>query len=558
MLRASTAAIAFAFVILFTPALSADQASYKKIDDLGYKPGAGATLLPYVKSSDPQERWRAARALGNLRYRPAANAVVSLLDDPDPVVQTYAIAALGRLGDTSDRTINAIMSKAASADGRVARASLSALKKLAPGPDKLAAALEQVLDSDDQAVMSYAVDAMVEAGGRAVPLLQRALGNEKSAYWAALAIAEIGPDAAATAPQLAQLISTSDDPFTQQQALMAVAALGEQGRAALESVQDLANNTGEDGLRITASYALGTLGDPSSAGILQRLESEGGEFLKMVSVWSQCQIDKGNDELQQRAVTLLTQGLRSDRREVRDAAATGLARLGAPKDIVAPALLASLEGADDEQKSNIAEALASLGPVAVEKAIPALENPAFRDIAIEVIGRLGPEAGEAAGPLAALLPAVSEDQQRRINFALAAIGPGASKQGAAVVKGLASEDAGVRQSALFALRRLGPQDDATLHKIGEFYKASDSEFEKLAAAWAVAAMQPKDEALQAVVAALKPGLESGDQQTRFETVHAIAELGQGGAPFADKLRAMSDSDPDPAVRSLAGDVASGL
>ncbi len=176
------------------------------IDRLGYDSPSNTQsvqqLLEYLDSEDAQHRWRAARALGVMEYEPATGRLVELLEDSDPVVQIHAIIALGRIGDKSPETIDAIIDQVDSSDPRVVRTALLALSELKPGPEKAAEAIEAAVVSEDSAVMTHVVEALVEAGPRANPLLIKALAKEKTAYWAAMAIAEIGPGSAPRFPPL--------------------------------------------------------------------------------------------------------------------------------------------------------------------------------------------------------------------------------------------------------------------------------------------------------------------------------------------------------------------
>lgn len=547
--------------VIATCACAADE-THEMIDDLGYQPEAasesGPKLLGYLNSDDPQHRWRAARALGNLRYEPATDELVALLSDSDPIVQVHASIALGRIGDDSPATIDAIMEKVTSSDERVARAALQTLKELEPGPEKLAQALEHVLEQGDAAVMTHALEAIVEAGARATPLLDKALENEKSAYWAAVAIGEIGPDAAGTLPALIKVIQNTQDPLTVQQALLAVAKLGPAAYAASEAVQQAANDTSEAGVRIAACFAMGTLGDSSATELLKRLETEGGELQKIVCAWSVAKLHPDDPDAAKHAVGLLAEALKSDRQDVREAAAIGLSRLEAPSDLVAPEMMAALDGASDHARANIVAGLASLGPAVLERATGALQKPEFRDIAIEVLARLGPQAAEAAQPLANQLSGATDKQKERIHHALGAIGPAAASTASAVAEGLESDDPAVRQSALYALRQFGEEGRAAMRPVAVFFQSTDDEFEKLAGAWTLAAMHPSGRALSATARALEAGLGHSDPMARLETVVAITDLGPGAAPLVGKLREAADNDTDAAVRDAAKEAAQSL
>src|SRR5690606_36335171 len=101
---------------------------------------SAASVVPLqqdmLTDEDPQVRWRSARALGDYEAQASSSvpALRSLLADSDPIVQYHAAVSLGRIGDKSEATIQALVKTATSPDGRVARASIAALRNLQPEP----------------------------------------------------------------------------------------------------------------------------------------------------------------------------------------------------------------------------------------------------------------------------------------------------------------------------------------------------------------------------------------------------------------------------------------
>ncbi len=56
-----------------------------------------ASLMPFLRAADPEVRAQAAKMLGDVRYKPAGDALVELLRDPAPRPRFFAAEALGRL-----------------------------------------------------------------------------------------------------------------------------------------------------------------------------------------------------------------------------------------------------------------------------------------------------------------------------------------------------------------------------------------------------------------------------------------------------------------------------
>ncbi|MEM8866370.1 MAG: HEAT repeat domain-containing protein [Planctomycetota bacterium] len=530
---------------------------YAEIDQLGYATddvaAAVTTLEALLASNETAIQWRAARALGHLGSpaASAAPALVDLLAHEDPVVQVHASIALARIGDKSPSTLNALLAEVTEEDERIARTAIQTLRHLQVPPEKLAAALESVLQSDNAAVMLHAVDAMVAYGGKATPFLNAALAKEKSAYWAALAIGEIGPDAAGTVPALIDLLGRSEDPETTQLALIAVAKIGPAAFEASPTVQEIAKATEESAIRIAACYAMGAIGADSATPLLRELETTGDEFQAMACAWSLAKLHPDDPDAADHAVESLVAGLMSEREAMRNAAAAGLRELDVPAGTVSEALIAAVKDATPEQRSHIALALASLGPEVTTYAVRALADPTLRDVAIEVLGRLGADAVDGVDSLSELLQQESDELVARAQYALASIGIEAGEATESLAQNLEHKSEEVRQSALFALRQIGAGAQQAAEPLHEFLETTEDQFEQFATAWTLAKLKLDAHLLEEVTETLSEALESDDEQVRLETIAAIRDLSQAGDAFDAKLKDLAENDPSPEVRAAA-------
>jgi HEAT repeat protein len=238
--------------LLRTAAGGEAQARYAAIDDLGERHEAAETVVPelakLLKDSDAKVRWRAARSLGDYgsSAQPAVQGLTALLGDSDPVVQYHAAVSLGKAGDRSDATVDALVKSVTSPDGRVARAAIAALRKLKPDPKHVVAVLDQMLGSDDHVVVVHALEALVERGEQAVPVLNEALKRPRTVYVACAAIEQIGPAAAGTVPALTQLLRETKHSHLLIQTLLALASIGPAAQTAAPQikVQRVAANGG--------------------------------------------------------------------------------------------------------------------------------------------------------------------------------------------------------------------------------------------------------------------------------------------------------------------------
>ena len=362
------------------------QQQYAAIDDLGEHHAAADMVVPKLRellaSKDPQVRWRSARALGD--YGAQAQGAVAelraLMADSDPVVQYHAAAALGKLGDRSDETVNALVKAATGKDATVARAAIAALRVLEPGPERVLELLEATLSSDDQAVTLHALEAIIERGAAAAPLLNEALKRPKTAYLACAAIEHIGPEAASTVPALVELLGKTRHSKLQIQALLALASIGPPARSAAPQIVPLLETPDDPTVPVAAAYALGSIGasDPQSVAALKKAMAKDNQFLQMIAAWSIAKTHPDDEAAMQAAVGKLTQGLKSSDAALRTAAAKGLQMLQAPLEMVAPAMVALVNDPDPDVQENAISAVASLGESVVPRVVNGLKNPQLR------------------------------------------------------------------------------------------------------------------------------------------------------------------------------------
>lgn len=544
---------------LNTAVSGSGQQRYVAIDDLGERHESAATVVPVLQKlladNDPQVRWRSARALGDYesQAQDAASALRGLLKDSDPIVQYHAAVALGKVGDMSDATIQALVAAVTSPDGRVARAAIAALRTLEPDPKYVVGALKRVLASDDEAVVLHCIEAIVERGGAAAPLLNEALKQPETAYLAASAIEEIGPDAKATVPGLTELLTKTKHSQLLIRALLALASIGPDAHSAAPQIVPLLKWASDDTVPVAAAYALGSIGAKNADAELKAAVNSDNAFLQMTAAWALAKIHPEDQQLMKQAVAQLTQRLSHSDPMMRTAAAKCLESLQAPPELVAPALIALANDPDPEVVENVVSALASRGEAVVPRAAKALNNPELRDLAVKVIARVGPKAGAAVGPLVEAAADADPDFRADIHVALGAIGPEAGPGAEMLVEGLASEDERVRHSALFALRQIGPSAAKAAPKLIEMLDSSEG-FDQLAAAWALTSVAPaKQRVAPRIVPVLRLGLADPDAAERLETISAISELGKSAASLADDLKRLAANDPDEDVRIAAAD-----
>ena len=522
------------------------------------KPAAAKALSRFLDAAPAAIRWRAARVIGKLQI--SSPEIIEKLQhgaaDKDWIVQVHSMAALARLGDKSDATLEVLMQGATSSNGRVAVAAINSLKHLKIDPSKVAKALNSGLTGETKGVATYVVEAMVQAGSKSVPLLKEALKEPKSAYWACIAIAEIGPDAADTLPDIIAFLQRNEHMEEVSPALLALAAIGPEAKSAEKVVADIVGASTDSTVQLTGMYTLGVIGATESEATLRKGTESSDPFVSMVASWALAKTKLGDHAVLEAAITQLVAGLKSDNPRMRQAAAKGLSTLDIPAGMVAPHLLAAAK--DPASRKHIIDALASLGEEIVPKAAQALEDPETRLLGIEVLGRLGPKAAGATPALIACLKDCDSAACERIAFVLAEIGPAAAAATEQLAAGLASEETPIRQSSLYALREIGTAAIAAKPALLKMVHATDDDsseaaFEKKAAAWALARIAPNDATvIEAIAPVLVEGLQSKSDLVRLESLTAAVEISSAtNRPLGKMILHMSENDPAPMVREAA-------
>jgi HEAT repeat protein len=328
--------------LLQTAAGGTADARYAAIDDLGERHQAAESVVPelvkLLKDADPKVRWRSARSLGDYGElaQPAVAELRTLLHDNDLIVQYHAAAALGKTGDRSDESIDALVTAVTTPDGRVARAAIAALRNLNPDPKHVVAVLDELLSSDDPVVVSHAIEAAVERGAEAVPVLNEALKRPKTVYLACAAIEQIGPDAAGTVPALTELLGDTKHSHLVIQTLLALASIGPAAQSASPQIMPLLEHSTDATVPVAAAYALGSIGAADADAALRTALTKPDPLLQMVAAWSLAKIHPDDAQLKQQSVERLQAGLKSDDPAIQAAAEKGLKLLEPPATEATP------------------------------------------------------------------------------------------------------------------------------------------------------------------------------------------------------------------------------
>jgi len=544
------------------------------IDDiaaLGQKAkGALGDLIKATADEDPRARWHAARAIGMIGEDAlsAMPVLIGLLADTDPILVTQSAAAIGLIREDDGRkdipasdaqayasAVDPLIKSTTHPDPRVRRSAVRALRRLTPSLEQLAPLLSKQLADADPSVVMPALHTLANMDDDAVPFLVEALKQPKSRYWAAIALAEIGPEAAPAVESLAQLAAEGE---TEEriQAFLALAAIGE--KAATASPVMVKTLESEDSaLRFPAAFALGSVRAADADAALEKAAAGDDPFLAEVASWARARIHPDDKSLVDDAVKRLRTGLHSERPNERSAATSGLSDLAENLDEPVRRELAG-EFADllsdpvPEVGLGGGGALIRLGATAVDTLRERLSDPALRGRVLEILAAIGPAAKPAVDDMIKALadgdPAVRGDAA----VAIAAIGPDAVAAVPHLAKMLADDGApAAKYPAAFALGRIGRAAKPAAEQLRALTTSSD-EVLATVALWATLKITPEDKSqLDQAIPALRKALRAEREIVRLEAAVALGEIGAASASAIPILELVSEEDPSKPVRAAA-------
>jgi len=532
-------------------------------------------LLDAFADADPRPRWRAARAVGLIGEDSisAVPALVRLLGDPDPIVVTQAAAAIGMIRADDGRTdtppqdaavyaaaVEPLMKTAVHADPRARRAAMNALRRLVPDPAALAPLFSDQLADADPAVVMPALRTLADMDAAAVPFLLEALKEPKSRYWATVALADIGPDAAAAVEPLAKL-AAEGELDERMQATLALAAIGAPAAAAVPALA-AAVDSEEELLRNAAAFALGKIASPAADAPLEKAAAAPNPFLAAIAAWGRAQIHPQDAALVSAAVQRLKQGLDSDTPAFRKASISGLSDLAeftaepARKELVGE-FIGLLHDADVDVGTAAGAALVRLKGFAVDAVRGTLADADSRLRGLEVLAAIGPDARAAVPELAALLSDADPLVRSEAAVALAAVGAEAAPAVPALAALLADDaPAEVRYATAYALGRIGAAAKPAAPRLLELSQSAD-EIMATVATWATLKIDPEDGTLvEAAIPLLRKALRGQNEMARLEAAVALGDIGPRASSAIPILELVSEEDASRQVRAAAAEALS--
>jgi HEAT repeat protein len=525
-------------------------------------------LLAATADTDPRPRWHAARALGMVGEDAvsALPTLVKLLADPDAIVATQAAAAIGVIRkDDSDVTpeeaaayesaVEPLVRTTVHPDARARRAAIRTLRAVQSDPKQLAVLIGGVLDDSDPSVVLPALQTLADIEDHAVPVLLEALKDPASRYWAEVALAEIGPEAADAVPQLAAHVAEGEP----EERLQSILTLAEIGAPAVAAAPQLiaALESQETFLRIAAAFALGVSGAAAADGPLTTVEADADPLLAATASWARAKIRPGEPARVAKALERLRGGLRSENPRMRKAAISGLSDLAASLDVAERQALAVefaelLDDADEDVGMSAGGGLVRLGDTAVEHLRTRLAEPPHRRQALGVLAAIGPAAKAALPELVAALTDADEACATEAAVAVAEIGGDAAGAVPELQKmRAAGAPAGARYTAAYALGRIGPAAKAALPRLLEL-TTSDDEIMATVAVWSALKIDPADATLVGkAIPLLRQALRGDRDMVRLEAAVSLGDMGKAAESAIPLLELVAEEDSVPAVRDAA-------
>lgn len=521
-----------------------------------------AALVKALSGENATERWHAAMDLGELgpAAKPALPALLNALKDKHAAVRQHAAVAIGDIGINNPRVVEQLVHAVGDDDPRVRVAAANSIRELVSDPAVLIPMAVEMMEKEDPLFAARIVETIVMRGEKAIPFLLEALKNERAAYWACLAIEEMGETAGPTVPAIAQLLDRGPDDSLKLQALLALAKIGPSAAAAKKQILAALGSDSSDTVLTGAAFAAGVMGFREAVPRLEQTKGSDEPLLAMVSLWALAKLHPDDKVRLQTAVDHLVGGLGSDDATIRLAAAEGLQELPLDAVTLGPKLIELLSDADPVVAYNLAETFASLGEPAAQRAGNALSNEKLRDLAVQVLERLGPKAKPAVPQIVAELAKAEGDYRQQLQSIVRQIGPDAAAATAQLVQSLDSDDEAIRIGALLAIGNIGPAAAAAQSKSLMLMDGSDSPFERIVVAWTVAKIASSDsDAVAKVIPVLITGLSFPDGRVQAEAASTLGSLGPAARSAAVALDALAAKEAAPMeLQEIAKEAASAV
>ncbi|HQX50340.1 MAG TPA: HEAT repeat domain-containing protein [Planctomycetaceae bacterium] len=510
-------------------------------------------LLVKLISEDDLEQLDAVIELGSIGPygAPAAHEITKLMDKASRELQYECIVALGKIGPLAHESVGSLTKFLKSDSALYQSAALESLRQIGTASPEAESEIRQLCLVPNAAIATSAIRCLLmieeetdEIVQKSIPRLVMALGDERSDVGneAAVTLTEIG---SSVVPAVTAALSDQNSRVR----LKACDILSSQGLAAESAVPALLPLL-QDKIELVVRAATTALGKIHSHPEIA-LPALGG-LLRHESPWVRITAVRAISEFGPAAnsfSTVMLELLSDKKIMLRSAAADALGRIGNGDVGVIDALVRALADADGVVTVSAANALLHTGSPAVPAMIRKLPEEPFRNLIVDVLGEMGPEAESAVPALVELLKTADENLKREIFIALATIGPKASAGTASMMQILGNPDAGDdRAGAAYVLAHIG--EKKALPVLKGILERSQSPQVLRSAAWSIVQLDPGNPENAAVVMPhLFPAMSSEIPLVRKEAISAMSTLGQAARSAWPDIMEHAESDPDASVRA---------
>jgi HEAT repeat protein len=454
-------------------------------------------LIGLLKEADETIRCQAAQALGEVGGETGATvaALVELLKDASAPVKATAARALGALKKAAGLAVPSLVPLLQDRQESVRTAAAEAIALVGPLDQAATDTLVEGLDSPDNVVRAQTAQALGTIGAaaeEAAPALVEAMAdsNDRVRAKAVEALGKIGEPAAATAvPGLVRALRDQDN-WVSAKAAEALGQMGESDDATIAAlVRSLGHLNPE--VRRNAALALGNLGAAGAAAGTGRALEEAARD-EDGGVRSQAILALGTIGCSTPAsVKILMTGFQDADPLVRAAAVVSVGRWGEPNEAILSGLAPLLEDANDQVK--------------VE--------------AIKVLPRL---AGATPAVIDGLCRRLLEDDnvpvQAHAALALGKLGPAATAAGGPLLHAAQTGEVSVREQAMRAIAMIQPPETTQAFAVG--LKDASADIRTVASAGWMNAAVISEQAVPALIEALR----DPEVQVRANAANALARL----------------------------------
>lgn len=272
-------------------------------------------------------------------------------------------------------------------------------------------------------------------------------------WYATYALGQLGPKAAdATEPLHKMLQTKGEQEYVRGNAAWAIGRMGDVAESEIPLLMETMHSVGHVSVRRNSVEALGNMGPAARRAVpelVKMLDNDDAvtRINTAVALWKIAQ--------HPRAVPFLLDALRRGVRPSSYQAAVALGSLGAPADVVAPALVDALHEEDPDVRRAAARSLGQIGRAAFPalKQKKALDDPDadVRVMVVEAIEWMGPTAVK---PLIKAMEDTSPEVRRAAARALGRLDADARPAESALVAAVNDPREEVRDEAAKALRRI--------------------------------------------------------------------------------------------------------